>query len=245
MPQPRWKHTCSKNGSLCWTGTPTCGACQQHGEYDGWQPTMHEAMAQYQTLYRLKPIGRHRRMTDELFASAHATCQACKGHGLQDSKDCRSWQVCNACRGLGSVFTRPADEIEALRRRVLAAHPDAAANPVPSIFAGPVVFAEATQEVITVSHLGTVGSSVSAPCETASDYIASDGAGKQDVLELIPPTDEILHLEGVLRLAADASPLEQLLLWQPTDKGDQHLRRFLLDFAHRVLAAERRRANAG
>ena len=32
---------------------------------------------------------------------------------------------------------------------------------------------------------------------------------------------------------------QQLLLWQPTDKTDQYLRRFLLDFGHRVLAAGR------
>jgi hypothetical protein len=243
MPRPWWKHTCS-NGSLYWMGTPTCGTCQQSGEYDGWQPTMHEAMAQYQTLYRLKPMGPHRRLTKELFASAKAKCQSCNGHGLRDSADRRSWHVCKACRGLGSVFTRPADEIEALRDRVLAAHPDAAANPVRSIFAGPVVFAEATQEVIGVSHLGTVGSGASAPCEPVYQCIPSDGVGKEDVLTLIPPTDDILHLEGVVRLDADSSPLEQLLLWQPTDKSDQYLRRFLLDFGHRVLAAEQRRAHA-
>jgi hypothetical protein len=237
MPRPMWKHTCSKNRSLYWMGAPTCATCQQPGEYDGWQPTTHEAMAQYQTLYRLKPRGRHRRMNDELFASAKARCQACKGLGLRDGPDRRSWQVCNACRGLGTVFTRPAAEIEALRGRVLATHPDAAADPVPGIFSGPVVFAVATQEV--------VGTGASAPFEPAFDCIPSDGAGKQDVLTLIPLTDDMRHLEEVLRLAVDSSPLEQLLLWRPTDEADRYLRRFLLDFGHRVLAAERRCANAG
>jgi hypothetical protein len=244
MPRPMWKHTCSKNGSLYWMGTPTCGTCQQPGTYDGWQPTMHEAMAQYQTLYRLKPNGPHRRMTDEIFASAKARCHACKGHGVRDSADRRRWQVCNACRGLGSVFTRPADEIEALRGRVLAAHPDAAASPVRSLFAEPVGFAEATQQIITLSDPEAVGSGAGAPCEPVFEC-PSDGVGKQDILTLIPLTDEMRHLEGVLRLAADSSPLEQLLLWRPTDQADQHLRRFLLDFGHRVLAAERRRPDAG
>jgi hypothetical protein len=243
MPRPMWKHTCSKNRSLYWMGAPTCATCQQPGEYDGWQPTTHEAMAQYQTLYRLKPRGRHRGLTDQLFAAVRARCEACNGHGLRDSPDRRTWQVCNACRGLGSVFTRPADEIETLRGRVLATHPDAAANPVRSIFAGPVVFALATQQVITLSHPDAVGAG--APCEPVYECAPSDGAGKRDVLTLIPPTDDILHLEGVLRLAADSSPLEQLLLWRPTDQADQHLRRFLLDFGHRVLAAERRRGNVG
>jgi len=161
-------------------------------------------MAQYQTLYRLKPMGRHRGMIDKLFASVRARCEACKGHGLQDRADVRSWQVCKACRGLGSVFTRPTDEIDALRRRVLAAHPDAAANPVANIFVEPVAFAEATQEVITLSHPGSVDFGASAPREPVFKCIPSDDdAGKQDALTLIPPTDDMLHLEGVWRLAAD------------------------------------------
>jgi hypothetical protein len=39
---------------------------------------------------------------------------------------------------------KPANEIEALRRRVLAVYPDAAADPVSGIFAGPLAFIEAT-----------------------------------------------------------------------------------------------------
>jgi hypothetical protein len=61
----------------------------------------------------------------------------------------------------------------------------------------------------------------------------------RDVLAQVPLTKEILHLEDLWRLDADSSPLELLLLWQPTDKADQRLRCFLLDFGHRVLAAER------
>jgi len=219
-------------------GTPKCGTCQQHGAYDGWQPTMHEAMAQYQTLYRLKPVGGHRRMTDELFASVQARCEACRGHGVRDNADRRSWQMCNACRGLGSLFTRPADEIEALRSRVLAAHPDAAASPIRSIFAGPVIFALATQEIIGDEVVSAAG----VPCEPV---FAIPSGGRQDVLTQVPLPADMVHLEGVLRLAVDSSPLEQLLLWRPTDEADRYLRRFLLDFGHRVLAAERRRANAG
>jgi hypothetical protein len=238
MPRPMWKHTCSKNGSTHWMGTPKCRTCQQPGAYDGWQPTTHEAMAQYQTLYRLKPVGGHRRMTDELFASVRARCEACRGHGVRDNADRRSWQMCTACRGLGSVFIKPAAEVEELRGRVLAAHPDAAASPIRSIFAGLVVFAEATQEIIwdAVSSAGGVH------CEPV---FAIAKGGRQDVLTQVPLPADMLHLERVSLLAADSSPLEQLLLWQPTDPTDQYLRRFLLDFGHRVLAAERSRANAG
>jgi hypothetical protein len=80
------------------------------------------------------------------------------------------------------------------------------------------------------------------PCEPV---FAIPSGGKQDVLTQVPLPADMLHLESILRLAADSSPLEQLLLWRPTDPFDRYLRGFLLDFGHRVLAAERRRANAG
>jgi hypothetical protein len=228
MPRPTWKHICS-TGSSGWIGTSLCRTCQQPGTYDGWKPTMHEAMAQYQTLHRLKPVGPHRRMADALFASVRRICLACTGRGLQDSADRRGWQVCTACRGLGSVLTRPAEEIEALRGRVLAAHPGAAANPVAGLFAGPVVFALATQEAI--------GPDPGAPSRPVFEGIPDDGAGTRDVLALVPLAEDVRHLEAVVRLTASSSPLEQVLLWRPTDPADQRLRRFLLDFGHRVLAA--------
>lgn len=81
------------------------------------------------------------------------------------------------------------------------------------------------------------------PDEPVFDPMPIDSEWQQDVLALIPPTESVLLLEGVWQLAPDCSPLEQLRLWQPTDKGDQCLRRFLLAFGHRVLAAERRNSN--
>lgn len=150
MPQQMWKHTCPNSELSSLMGSPVCGSCAGAGQYDGWHLRMHEAMARYQTRYRLKPIGPHRRMTDALFASAHATCQACEGRGLRDAADRRSWQRCSTCRGLGSYFTKSENEIEALRRRVLAVYPDAAAHAVPGFFAGPVVFDCANQEVVNL-----------------------------------------------------------------------------------------------
>ena len=219
MPRPMWRHKCAKDGSFFWIGTPTCPTCQQPGQYDGWQPTMHEAMAQYQTFYRLKPVGFHRRMSDDVFAPVRTTCKACRGNGVRAALDGRHWHVCMNCRGLGSVFTRPADEIEMLRKQVLAAYPDAAANPVPNIFAEPVALSEASGEIISLS--------------------------KHDVVSVVPPPQDVSQLDAVWKLAADSSPLDALRLWQPTDKADQYLRCFLLDFGHRVLAAERKRAGAG
>jgi hypothetical protein len=91
---------------------------------------MHEAMARCQSKYGLKPIGPHRKMADELLGSLNETCKRCDGRGLNDLANGSSWRVCPACRGFGSFFTAPAYEIRALRRRILAAYPDAAAEAV-------------------------------------------------------------------------------------------------------------------
>ena len=77
------------------------------------------------------------------------------------------------------------------------------------------------------------------PASTPVHTDASAAAPQGDVLAQVPPTDDIVHLERLWRLRIDSSPLELLLLWQQTDKVDQYLRCFLLDFGHRVLAAER------
>jgi hypothetical protein len=56
-----WKHTCPDDGGRVFgMGSPFCNRCGGLGEYDGWHYRMHEAMAGYQTLYGLKPIGAHR-----------------------------------------------------------------------------------------------------------------------------------------------------------------------------------------
>lgn len=132
MPQQRWKHTCANGEGLRGMGSPVCRTCGGSGEYDGWHLGMYEKMARYQGRNGLKPVGPHRKMADELLGPVTRPCGACAGRGLRDTADGSSWRECEACRGFGSVFTRPAEEIAALRRRVLATHPDAAADsPLP------------------------------------------------------------------------------------------------------------------
>jgi len=65
-------------------------------------------------------------------------------------------------------------------------------------------------------------------------------AWHRDVLALVPPTDEILRLESVSCLAADSSPLMKLALWHPTDKVEQFIREFLLEFGHELMVPERK-----
>ena len=151
MPQKMWKHSCSQGGNFNWIGEPVCRSCGGPGAYDGWFARTHESMASYQNQYGLKPIGPHRRMADELFGPVKKKCGACDGRGLRDTADGSSWQVCDICQGFGSFFTRPADEIEALRHRVLATYPDAGADPVPGFFTGVLAFSEAKKAVVDLS----------------------------------------------------------------------------------------------
>jgi RecJ-like exonuclease len=87
---------------------------------------MHEAMGRYQNKYGLKPIGPHRRLADELFADASVACVSCKGRGLLDGSTTEAWIHCPRCQGMGFVWRRSAGQVEALRRQVLQAFPDAA-----------------------------------------------------------------------------------------------------------------------
>lgn len=62
-------------------------------------------------------------------------------------------------------------------------------------------------------------------------------AWHRDVLALIPPTEDILHLESVACLAADSNPLMRLALWRTRDDIDDFIREFLLGFGEDLLAA--------
>jgi hypothetical protein len=73
------------------------------------------------------------------------------------------------------------------------------------------------------------------PADPTPPAIAWD----QDVLALIPPTEDIVRLESGWGLAADSSPLMKLALWHPSDEDEQWLRQFLLDFGHDVAAARK------
>jgi diguanylate cyclase (GGDEF)-like protein len=61
-------------------------------------------------------------------------------------------------------------------------------------------------------------------------------AWDRDVLALIPPTKDILHLESVACLAADSNPLMRLALWCPAE-DDEIVRDVLLAFGEDLLAA--------
>jgi hypothetical protein len=65
-------------------------------------------------------------------------------------------------------------------------------------------------------------------------------ARDRDVLDQVPPTEDIAHLEHVWRLDAQSSPLTRLLMWHPTEEQDTYVREYLIRFARQVILADRR-----
>ena len=90
-------------------------------------PGMFQAMARYQTLKGLKPVGPHRRLADELLKNITCKCSTCRGTGLYGTYGGMGWLVCPSCHGLGDVYNITLDELQALRQQVLDRYPDAAA----------------------------------------------------------------------------------------------------------------------
>jgi hypothetical protein len=96
---------------------------------------MHEAMAIYQTLYGLKPIGAHRRMAHELFNDVKIRCEACGGQASATKIDWDALPNLSAedLRDLGVV-------LGSHRRRVLDAFPGVAADPIPEFATAPLAY---------------------------------------------------------------------------------------------------------
>lgn len=137
MPHRNWTHRCSASGGRANMNTPTCKHCGEAGEPDGWSYGMHEAMAAYQTLYRLKPTGPHRKAADDAFRGLTVACDVCSGRGVIDHPPGAA--VCPSCRGLRRLFIVPEDVVDSIRVRVLDAFPDVAAEPVDSFPTGLVM----------------------------------------------------------------------------------------------------------
>jgi hypothetical protein len=135
MPQPLWFHRCH-NGNVH-DVHPVCPSCGTQARFDGWYLRMHEAMAVYQYVFGLKPVGPHRLLADRLFLNQRLACRRCRGRAVLTLGDGSVWQVCPECEGTGGVWLRSIDEVEALRQRVLAEFPGAALDVTPHYFVSP------------------------------------------------------------------------------------------------------------
>jgi hypothetical protein len=146
MPMRYWEHDCA--GSQRMHAVPQCDTCGVTGKFLGWRFTRFEAMACEQYVYRLKPMGRHRRRAHDLLYPLRRRCGRCSGYGLLDVEGDRSWRVCPECEGTGGFWTVGDEEVEAARALILSEFPDAAA-PAPRAFIGvPLVHSLRTNVVL-------------------------------------------------------------------------------------------------
>ncbi len=133
MPYPLWKHgpCCSDRTWL--SSQPACTECNRPGVFDGWHLSMHEAMAQYQYVYGLKPLGPHRALADGLLTPLRAGCSRCDGRGIVTIAG-GEWLACARCEGTGGTWAVSDLTLQATMATVLDRFPAAAAPEVPSDF---------------------------------------------------------------------------------------------------------------
>jgi hypothetical protein len=127
MPRKLWRHTCCAKDGPFLTGPKLCPNCGRPSECVGWEYDRLEAMAVYQKVYGLKPSGPHRSLADRLFAEFTTSCFYCGGSGLLDNPAEESYVVCPMCTGNGRFLNLDAAAADALRSKVLAEYPNAAA----------------------------------------------------------------------------------------------------------------------
>jgi hypothetical protein len=161
MPSSYWSHSCLRAGAL--SDSPTCPYCGAEGSFVRWSLRMHEAMARYQYLYGLVPVGRHKRLANQLFSSSRRDCGRCGGEGVL-TVDESSWLMCRDCEGTGGFWTISEDEVEAIRARILAGFPDAGDSGRPTAFlSGPLIQNLRTGEMLGPPKRGDEGPGAASP----------------------------------------------------------------------------------
>ena len=123
MAAPCYTLTCIHGVPGSWTTSSRCTQCGQPGQFAFWRLGMHQAMARYQYVYGLKPIGPHRKAADELLGGLRRTCPECNGEGVLSLDGPRRWKACPTCEATGGFWTCSDDERRVARERVLAEFP--------------------------------------------------------------------------------------------------------------------------
>ena len=87
-------------------------------------------MARFQEFYGMRALGPHRPLLDALMRKVEASCEVCAGNGVRTISEDK-YEPCERCMGFGGYFTRPMEEVQEVRRRVLLAFPDAGKEMLP------------------------------------------------------------------------------------------------------------------
>ena len=126
MPNKMWEHKCEKyHNSKIGLGVEVCPDCGQHGQYVGWHFSVVESMGAYSQRTSLKPIGPHRSLADKLLSPHMKACDHCKGVGVIDVENGKTWKDCPGCHGAQYLFDGTEEELEAIRQEIYNTFPDA------------------------------------------------------------------------------------------------------------------------
>lgn len=117
---------------------------------------MHEAMARYQYVYGLKPVGPHRREADRILRALRTRCDSCDGEGLRWHDD-SDWRRCPSCEGTGGFWSYSSDIVEAARSEILDRYPEAAAPRGPLRFLSGALVYDLREGVILDASARDVG----------------------------------------------------------------------------------------
>lgn len=117
MPYRLWRHICQGNEVLI--SSPDCAVCGVHGPFAGWRLSVREAANLYRYVYELEPSGPHRALADRMLTPLRTPCTRCRGEAVL-TIDLNTWCACPTCEGTGGIWNRSIDEVEAVRRQVLA-----------------------------------------------------------------------------------------------------------------------------
>jgi hypothetical protein len=124
MAYKKWIHNCKfHDNAEVELSVKVCPECGEEGIFDGWGLSVIEMMGSYQRRYNLRPIGPHRKMTDELFHGRMKKCEFCHGFGLIGSSEDDHHEICPECNFGQYVFDGTPEEFESIRQKIFAAYP--------------------------------------------------------------------------------------------------------------------------
>lgn len=135
MSYKKWVHHCKEHGNKeVELMDKICPECGELGTFNGWGHSVIEMMASYSLRYKLRPIGPHRMMADELFHGRMKKCDQCNGYGLIDSPNGDDRGIsCPKCDYGQYVFDGSPQEFESIRQKIISAFPTAEpGSPVPA-----------------------------------------------------------------------------------------------------------------
>ena len=171
-----WVWRCGCMGIVIRRRARVCPFCGESPMEGGWEYELNEAMAVYQYVTGLKPIGEHRAMADECLNGLRVSCERCGGRGLLTLPASR-YSACPDCEGTGGFWKPPLEEVEAVLARIVERYPDAALAETPGNFrAGALSFDERRGAVVARRHARRVRAGESAAGTSPAPAVAEPSA---------------------------------------------------------------------